>query len=259
MKQKQTKSSLKMKSEKIRELDDSLRLFDDEDAIHGKPTDLNRKLDSVEQEIRQLQQEINDDRIRLIHETDEIPQKLASLHNEKAKLESQYQALKLQVEAAELALDTLEKVEKEVYGNASRLLNKKLGPLLEKLIPRWSETEFDDDLRIQSKDQMTGKEFSSDSLVKVLSAGARDAIYLGARLALSEYLAGGRIDSPYILDEPFAHLDDNRFIQGMNLLEQLVLDGKQIVVFTCHTGRHREWLQSRSDKQFGNITMIEMD
>jgi uncharacterized protein YhaN len=42
-----------------------------------------------------------------------------------------------------------------------------------------------------------------------------------------------------ILDEPFAHFDDGRFLAAMRHLAR-VAASRQVILLTCHEARHRD-------------------
>ncbi|MEO5989742.1 MAG: SbcC/MukB-like Walker B domain-containing protein [Candidatus Eisenbacteria bacterium] len=73
-----------------------------------------------------------------------------------------------------------------------------------------------------------------------LSTGARDLMYLAVRLAVSEYLSRGRAPLPLLLDDVFATSDDTRLRLGMRALVEGVGSGHQVVIVTCHRGRHED-------------------
>ena len=65
-----------------------------------------------------------------------------------------------------------------------------------------------------------------------LSAGTFDAAYLAVRIALCESLF--RESPVLILDEPFAHMDENRMRRTLAALKT-VSERFQIFLFSCHT------------------------
>ena len=211
---------------------------EDELAEHRRQEEL------ISSELRLIDREINDERVRLANETARLPKLLRDAEHTLILTKQKLEGLNIQVEAANLALQTITEVEKEVFGNAARILNEKLAPILISFIPRWKSAIFDDQLRLHLQDEITAKQLEPEDIERVLSAGARDALYLGARMALGDFLAGGIVNAPYVLDEPFAHLDDERFFNGMKLLMNQVIAGNQVILLTCHKARHAQWLQS---------------
>lgn len=191
-----------------------------------------------------LDREITDQKLRYFSVQEELPKKQAAIQDRLEELKDQRNKLIHVDRSTKLAIEILEEVEKDVFGSAAFKLNQEMDNLLERLNPRWKKTRFDDDLNLSAEDSESGIELKSDELLRVLSTGARDALYLGARLVLGDFLAGGIVDAPYLLDEPFAHFDDERFISGMNLLVDQVKKGNQVVLLTCHESRHREWIDS---------------
>ena len=65
-----------------------------------------------------------------------------------------------------------------------------------------------------------------------LSSGAKDQLYLAARLALVDAVCGE--DSiPLVLDDPLVHFDASRRENTRNLLQE-VSKKHQVLIFSCH-------------------------
>jgi uncharacterized protein YhaN len=67
-----------------------------------------------------------------------------------------------------------------------------------------------------------------------LSQGARDQVYLSARLALSDLIFGDA-RPPLLMDDPFVKFDPERREAALKLCKDLAAD-RQIILFTCHDG-----------------------
>jgi chromosome segregation ATPase len=68
---------------------------------------------------------------------------------------------------------------------------------------------------------------------EAFSTGARDQVYLSARIALLEAITGGT-ETPLILDDTFANFDDmGRRRRAFEVLEAIAED-RQVLYFTCH-------------------------
>lgn len=70
--------------------------------------------------------------------------------------------------------------------------------------------------------------------VTTLSGGTLDQIYLALRIAMAESVVGAKERLPLILDEVFAHYDDERTRQSCLYLKDLSIH-RQIILFTCKT------------------------
>ncbi len=229
------------------------------EAIEGEADDLKEKLENLEQQSRELYQDISEDRVRLINLTDKGPQQKRKIEEEIHYLRRCKASLELQTNVLNDTIKELATVERDVFKDAARLLNQRLEPILADVIPKWKNSVFDNKLHLQVSDPESGKQLDSGDVERLLSTGARDALFLGARMALSDFLAGGSVDAPYVLDEPFAHLDDARFINGMKLLIDRVHAGNQVIVMTCHSSRHDQWLNELDEELRSNVNLVELE
>lgn len=124
----------------------------------------------------------------------------------------------------------------QVYNRWAAALNTALNRLLPIMTPHFSDAEFDEDLELSVYSREAGRRLSSKELLH-LSKGARDQLALCVRIAISEYLSAHVGDLPIILDEPFAHWDDERFTHAMEFLVQLAKQ-RQVIVLSCHNWRY---------------------
>lgn len=81
--------------------------------------------------------------------------------------------------------------------------------------------------------ELEGRRVAIDSLA--LSHGQRHLVMLAVRLGAADFLADGGPAPPLIVDEPFAHLDDDHAAQVWNLLREISGD-RQVVVTTQEAG-----------------------
>ncbi len=70
--------------------------------------------------------------------------------------------------------------------------------------------------------------------LSAFSGGTRDAAYLSLRIALAEMLCAG-CEPPLLLDEAFSQLDDDRARRLLTFLGEWCKEGKQCLIFTCHS------------------------
>ncbi len=220
---------------------------------------LQKRYEENQAELRDLEKELSNTRTHYAHELEILPRKITEEKQELTLLQKRSEGLEIYTNAASLALDTIREVEEEVFGNAADMLNKHLEPVLQHLMPRWSNASFDEDLHLTVKDAETGKKLSSSDLEMVLSAGARDALFMGARFALTDFLTGGLVQAPHILDEPYAHFDDPRFNEGMNLLLERVREGSQVILMTCHHMRHNEWIKTLNEEARSLVHVLDLE
>jgi uncharacterized protein YhaN len=71
------------------------------------------------------------------------------------------------------------------------------------------------------------------ALAAPISTGTLEQAYLALRLAIVDHLDQGLERLPLFVDEIFVNWDEQRFLRGMELLEDISRT-RQVFVFTCH-------------------------
>ena len=178
-----------------------------------------------------------------LHATVENPSLLKATLYELLKKEA---AANEKYAAAELAMRSIE--------NASTGLRTRISPRLAeyagKLLSVMTEGKYSD-IGVDSEMSMT---FLSDGTahdIAYLSKGTRESAYLALRLALCD-LVSKEEKLPLVLDECFAHADDNRTKQMLRVLLALAADNTQSVILTCHTR------EEKIAESIGVVNVIEM-
>ena len=147
------------------------------------------------------------------------------------------------------ALTTTRKIMQElangIHANWAGGLNQRVNELLALINDDYFEMELNEKLEISVKARSTGQRMKGAEL-QHLSRGASDQLKLVMRTAIAEFVAGGAGRLPLILDEPFAHWDDERFVSAMRMLNQLA-ERHQIIVLTCHAWRFERLAQEHPD------------
>jgi len=149
-------------------------------------------------------------------------------------------------EAAGLARAVLAEVASETHRDWSGRLNQAAGAVLDRAGSAHTEIRFSEQLDFVVRDRQHGHEWSRLDIERRFSAGARDQVYLAIRLALAGYFSDPADPLPLILDDPLVTSDDRRFAAVMAYLAAAAQQ-RQIIVLTCHEGRHRRWLAETSD------------
>ena len=143
------------------------------------------------------------------------------------------------------AVQIMNDISREVYRSWAAALSEEAAPFLEALNPRYADLQFHEDLTFVVRDKIANKVLTSSEAEAVLSSGARDEVFLAARLGIACYLARGAKGSmPIVLDEPLASVDDEKFVSGMRFFLQQLSTKHQLVIMSCHEERHR-WLAGR--------------
>ncbi len=139
--------------------------------------------------------------------------------------------------AIERAREVLEDVAEHSHRAWAKKLNDRAGKLIGSLCPALTELRFDEGLNLTAQDA-GGRRLDQRQVDQQLNTGARDQLYLAARLAIAEELSGGDEALPLILDDPLVSSDDVRFTRGMRHLAETLASSQQVIVLTCHEGRH---------------------
>jgi DNA repair exonuclease SbcCD ATPase subunit len=142
-------------------------------------------------------------------------------------------------QSVELARTTIQKVAVDTHRRWADFLNVRVSELLGQFGTRVDQLRFGEDLDF-SLQLDGGPQVSRGKAHLQLSTGARDQLYLAVRLAVSEYLSRGGEPLPLLLDDAFATSDDARLRAGMRALLGGFATGHQVIVVTCHRGRHVE-------------------
>jgi len=140
-----------------------------------------------------------------------------------------------------LARDVLRQISKKTHLYWAEILNEKTSAIISKVNPNYEELRFSEDLTYTIKSKDNSLIWEHGQIVSMLSAGAKDQIYLAIRLALSDYFSQFGAPLPIILDDPFITSDDNRFEAGMKFILEQVSPRHQVIILTCHRQRH-QWL-----------------
>jgi DNA repair exonuclease SbcCD ATPase subunit len=154
------------------------------------------------------------------------------LHNTLMEKERSARALA----AVQLAQQQLNEAIEEVRRQFTPALNAQASALLSQMTEqRYQQVAVSDTLDIK----LTDAQFARQVDLNTLSKGTSEQVYLAFRLACVQVIAGERWHVPIILDDAFAHYDDVRAQQAIEVLLKLVDQADaQILFFTC---RSREW------------------
>ena len=163
---------------------------------------------------------------------------------QRPELESQVTRLALAAQRArafkqsvELARTTIQKVAVDTHRRWADFLNQRVADVLRTFGTSVEHLRFGEDLDF-SVQMDGGPQVSRGKAHLQLSSGARDQLYLAVRLAVSEFLSRGGEPMPLLLDDAFATSDDERLRHGMRALIEGFGAGHQLIVVTCHRGRH---------------------
>ena len=198
-------------------------------------------LENINYEIQNLENKINDKKIRLhtlLLDDKNIEPKLENLSNIEEKMVNNKERM--------VNLKNLEKsmnLAKEILGSSYEKMKNTVTPkFTEELSKSISEITDGKYTKVKLNDD-TGLvvELESGNYMPVsrLSIGTIDQLYLSLRLAMAEKLSEEKM--PIILDEAFAYYDKERLENILKYLEKR-FNKYQIIIFTC-TNREKEILE----------------
>ncbi len=197
-----------------------------------KKSELIRELRSINEECGLRKSELEIQR-RISLEAEEGLKELERLNREAEILVRKAEEnnhLMDEIEAAELAEETLRGLSEEIRKAAGTYINKEAGRMLKGLtggIYDSLSTGIDYEIKINSANGLIPLE--------ELSQGTMDQAYMAVRLAAIRFITGSDDKFPLVLDDSFVMYDDNRLLSAIRFIADNYKG--QIIIFTC---QHRE-------------------
>jgi DNA repair exonuclease SbcCD ATPase subunit len=148
--------------------------------------------------------------------------------------------------ATKRAIDELRALSRETYAEWSGILNTRAGRLLDRLGPGYGALRFEEDLGFSLQDS-EGRRYADEDVRERFSLGTRDQVHLAVRLALGEYVSREGDPLPLVLDDPLTAADDERFARAMEFILGDLARERQVILLTCHEGRHRALADARPE------------
>ena len=192
----------------------------------------------MENDVTSLEQKLSDLKVeqetlkRILAEDRYGQEDVAEIEERIEFLERNLERLRVKLRAYEIIGDVLAEARQNVLRGISGTVDERIGDYFARITDKKYEkvrlSRDDFSLDVFSPDK--GDWVNSDT--GELSAGARDQLYLAARLALVDVVAGGRF-LPLILDDPFVHFDRPRRENARGLLKE-VSQRHQVILLTCH-------------------------
>lgn len=218
-----------LKSESFEELENE---FADEKVVN-KPSEYENKI-NLEIEIRNKEKERTELEKKLSN-LEGILKSTYNLFEEEMFLNEENQVLKdklekydFEIKAIDIAESTINRISEDIHLNFAPEFNRKIGEKINMITGgKYSTIKMDKEMSISVLDPKANKLIGLDKL----SYGTVDQINFALRLALSEELGAGKL--PIILDEPFAHFDDERLLNTLEILNKIT-EERQVILFTCH-------------------------
>jgi len=185
---------------------------------------LEQKLSDLKVEQQTLKRILEEDRYGQ-EDVAELEERIESLERKAVRLRMKLRAYEIIDEVlAEARQNILKGISGEVDARIAAYFAQITGKKYERV--RLSRENFS--LQVFSPEK--GDWINPDT--EELSAGARDQLYLAARLALVDVVTGGN-SLPLILDDPLVHFDASRRQNTRDLLRE-VAKNHQVILLTCH-------------------------
>lgn len=184
---------------------------------------------------------------------DELPE----LEEKQGRLGARLEWMKRYRDSLVKAIEGIRDAAQATHEQWAAILNQRAGPLLHSFTGgEYERLAFDQDLGL-SVTTKSGMDLDKDEVEGQLSRGTKEQLYLAARAAISHALSPADDPLPLILDEPFAHTDDERFARAMCFLAEQVAPQQQVILVTCHEKRH-QWLLSTDPHLLDLIHRVPM-
>lgn len=252
------RDELRLRREAIREQLDALRK-----GAGTTPPPPNRSRAALQAELEELRasrEELRLKRLNLFNECDRAVEawrhETPNLAEELERVEAMRAELEFFREALTIAHDELASIAQEVFTQWARAISRRANDVAPLLNPNYRRLEISSNLELSVFSDEAGRRLQPREL-RHLSKGAREQLSLALRIAVSEYLSEhvGRI--PFVFDEPFAHWDDERFLQGLRFLSELAAR-HQVILLSCHRQRF-QWAAARDPELAERLNFCALD
>jgi DNA repair exonuclease SbcCD ATPase subunit len=191
-----------------------------------------------EDEVETLERKLSDLKVeqqalkRILEEERFGQEDVAELEERIEFLERNAERLRMKLRAYEtigqVLAEARQNVLRGISGEVDERIGAYFGQITDKKYDQVRLSRQDFSLQLFSRDK--GDWVNPDT--EELSAGARDQLYLAARLALVDVVTGGN-SLPLILDDPLVHFDPFRRENTRNLLKE-VSKKHQVILLSCH-------------------------
>ncbi len=191
---------------------------------------LEQKMSDLKVEQQTLEHILQGDRFGQ-EDVAELEERIESLERKAGRLRKKLRAYEI---IGEVLVEARQNILQRISGEVDERIGVYFGQITDKKYERVRLSREDFSLQVFSPEK--GDWINPDT--EELSAGARDQLYLAARLALVDEVTGGN-SIPLILDDPLVHFDASRRENTRNLLKE-VSKKHQVILLSCHD-YYDEW------------------
>ena len=219
----QQKEEQELRSRLKKQYDDSVEKFDA--CKKSAPPDNQDKFDHMHQELVILKQNACEFRAQA-QQWKETCEKLTMEQQEIRSRVADNRSIAQELEALEVAQETMEKVSTRVQETFGNRLCREAGVILGEVTKGKYE-------RIQISHENGIRLGTSEKMypLRSVSRGTMEQVYLSIRIAAANLL-WQKSPMPFIFDDVFAYYDDERLESAMKLLKDC---GHQVIIFSCNT------------------------
>ena len=197
-----------------------------------------------EDEVKRLEQKMSDFKVEQqtlehILQEDRFGQEdVAELEERIESLERKAERLRKKLRAYEIIREVFVEARQNSLEKISSEVDERIGAYFSQITDKKYERVrlSREDFSLQVFSPKKGDWINPDT--EELSAGARDQLYLAARLALVDVVTGGN-SLPLVMDDPLVHFDAFRRENTRNLLKE-VSKKHQVILLSCHD-YYDEW------------------
>ncbi len=213
---------------------------------------LGKEIDNLKDEQHKIQREI-------AHTIERYDNSYSSLRQRLEELEDEINRAETFRADIDTAAQIMSDISREVYRNWATALSEETAPFISALNPRYSDLLFDEHLNFTILDRYNNRRITSQDIETILSTGARDEVFLAARLGVACYLSRGvKGPLPILLDEPLSSVDDEKFLSSMRFFLETLSNRHQVLILSCHEERHR-WLKEQIPELFDQrVKIVEL-
>ncbi len=188
---------------------------------------LKRKVEEIEEKISRINiyiAKLEESTFRLSEEFRplvEIDEEIGSMEAEKKYYEEQ-------LEAINLAKNTIETISKDAHREFAPTLNAKVSDIVKKITDnKYKDIKINENIEISIVEPINGEIKN----IECLSGGTIDQLYFAMRFAIIDIITKKNV--PLILDDCFIQYDRKRLTNILKLLGR-ESKNRQIILFTCH-------------------------
>lgn len=141
------------------------------------------------------------------------------------KIREKMESAKVDNQALDLAIRTIQDLSEEIYESFGSVLNEKVSEIVKRVTNnKYTEVKIDEKLHVMVK---SGSSFIS---MDYLSTGTIEQIYLALRFSIANVLIAENL--PIIMDDVFVNYDSQRLYEILTCLGEHM--NRQIVIFTVN-------------------------